>query len=243
MFLRALERVRAAAAAAAAVFLAGACATGGIDGEPGPPAPAPTYHVGDRWVYHVEDGYRQRFSWDETHEIISIEPSLITIRVDIKGDTLNGQRIEKLSAPGIVLQGAVYEAETRRFDPALIRFQFPMAPGDRWNQRVRDLNREEEGNPYGPIVRAVSIGGWRKITTPAGTFDAILLAIIMTLDDETFWRYPTECQYRAWYAPAVGNIVSETKRSQWRDKGGQDASAYHPGQNATIELTSFTPGR
>ena len=241
MFLRTLERIRAGAAAMAAAAFVIACAS--LEGNPGPPAPAPTYHVGDRWVYHVEDGYRQRFSWDETHEVISIEPNLITIRVDIKGDTLNGTRIEKLSAPGIVLQGAVYEAETRRFDPPLIRFQFPMAPGDRWTQRMRDLNREDEGNPYGPIVRSVSVGGWQKITTPAGTFDAILLNIVMTLDDETFWRYPTLCQYRAWYAPEVGQIVSETKRSEWRDKGGQDASAFHPGQNATIELTSFTRGR
>ena len=238
MFLRTLLQIQAAAAATAAVLLVAGCAS--LEGNPGPPAPAPTYKVGDRWVYHVEDGYRQRFFWDETHEIVSIEPNLITVKIDIKGDTLNGQRIEKLSAPGIVLQGAVYEAETRRFDPALIRFQFPMAPGDRWDQRVRDLDREP--GPYGPIVRAVSVGGWQKITTPAGTFDAILLRVVMTLDDETFWRYPTQCEYRAWYAPAVGNIVRETKRSSYLDKGGLDA-AYHPGQNATIELTSFTPGK
>ena len=239
MLFRTLLRIRAAAAATAAVLLVAACAS--LESNPGPPAPAPTYRVGDRWVYHVEDGYRQRFFWDETHEIISIEPSLITVRIDIKGDTLNGQRIEKLSAPGIVLQGAVYEAETRRFDPALIRFRFPMASGDRWDQRVRDL--DQEPGPYGPIVRAVSVGGWEKITTPAGTFDAVLLNIVMTLDDETFWRFPTQCQYRAWYAPAVGNIVSETKRSSWIDKGGQDGFAYHPGQNATIQLTSFTHGK
>jgi len=239
MVPRTLERIRAAAAATAAMLLVAACAS--MEGNPGPPAPVPAYRVGDRWVYHVEDGYRQRFSWDETHEIVSIEPNLITVKVDIKGDTLNGQRIEKWPAPGIVLQGAVYEAETRRFDPPLIRFQFPLAPGDRWTQRVRDL--DQPPGPYGPIVRSVSVGGWQRITTPAGTFDAILLRVVMTLDDETFWRFPTQAQYRAWYSPEVGNIVSESKRSEWRDKGGQDAVAFHPGQNATIELTSFTRGR
>ena len=51
-----------------------------LEGNPGPSRrPAPTYRVGDRWVYHVEDGFRQRFSWDETHEIVSIEPNLITV--------------------------------------------------------------------------------------------------------------------------------------------------------------------
>ncbi len=48
--------------------------------------------------------------------------------------------------------------------------------------------------------------------------------------------------HRAWYAPAIGASVREEQRSQWRDKGGQDAVAYHPGQNEVIELVSFSRG-
>ncbi len=230
-----------AATGAVAALMVGGCVSLDVGGEPGPPAPAPEYRVGDRWVYHVVDGYRTPVVWDETHEVVSIEPGLITVKVLAKGPTVDIERIEKWTAPVIVLEGAVYENETRRFDPPLIRFQFPLTRGDRWNQRMRDLDLPP--GPYGPISRFVTVGGWETVNTPAGTFDAIRMRVIMQLDDETFWRFPTQCNYLIWYAPAVGASVREQKRSEWRDKGGQDAVAFHPGQNANIELVSYTRGR
>jgi hypothetical protein len=109
-----------------------------------------------------------------------------------------------------------------------IRYQFPLATGERWNQRV--VNLEQEPEPYGGISRSVTVGGYEKITTPAGTFDAIGMRIFMQMDDETFWRWPTQCNYLVWYAPAIGAPVREQKRSEWRDKGAQDAQGYHPGR-------------
>jgi hypothetical protein len=239
--MRFATRLCVAASAAAVALLVNACGTIDVGGSAGPPAPAPDYRVGDRWVYHVVDGYRAKIIWDETHEITAIGPDGITVAVTARGSTFNVDRVEKWSKPGVVLQGAVYEDETNRFDPALIRYQFPLVPGERWDQRMIDLDKPPA--PYGGITRHVSVGGYQKITTPAGTFDAIGLRVIMQMDDETFWRYPTECNYLVWYAPAVGASVREEKTSQWRDKGGQDASGYHPGQNAIVELTSFTRGR
>ena len=234
-------RLCAVAVLAAVTLLTAACASVDTGSAAGPPAPAPDYRVGDRWVYHVVDGYRAKIVWDETHEITAIAPDGITVKVTATGSTFNVDRVEKWSAPGVVLQGSVYEDETNRFDPALVRYKFPLVTGERWDQRLVDLDKPPA--PYGGITRHVTVGGYEKITTPAGTFDAIGLRVIMQMDDETFWRYPTECNYLVWYAPAVGAPVREEKRSQWRDKGGQDASGYHPGQNATVELTSFTRGR
>lgn len=224
-----------------AALLATGCAPVTVGSEPGPPAPAPAYRVGDRWVYHVVTGYRQKIEWDETHEVVAIAPDGITVNVAVRGPTINVDRVEKWSAPGVVVQGAVYEAETDRFDPPLVRYRFPLATGDSWDQRVRDLDAAP--GPYGPIVRHTSVGRYEKIATPAGTFDAIGMNVIMQLDDETFWRFGTECNYVVWYAPALGAPVREERRSQWRDKGGQDAVAYHPGQNEVIELVSFSRGR
>ena len=236
-----LKNILRIGAVALAVLLAGACASVDVGGDPGPPAPAPEYRVGDRWVYHVVDGYRTPIVWDETHEVVAIETGLLTVKIIAKGPTVDVERFEKWSAPGIVLEGAVYENETRRFAPPLVRYQFPLTFGDRWNQRVRDL--DQPPGPYGPIVRFVTVGGWNKITTPAGTFDAIRMRVLMTLDDETVWRFPTQANYLIWYAPAVGASIREQKRSEWRDKGGQDAVGFHPGQNAVVELTSYTRGR
>ena len=226
-------------AIAFAVAVLAGCA--GVGGRAGPSVAAPDYRVGDRWVYQFESGYLAKTTWNETHEITSIGPGGITVRITGKGPGIDSERIEQWPAPGIVLVGAVYENETVRFDPPLLRYKYPLAAGEAWNQRIRDLDKPP--GPYGPIVRHVRVGGYETVTTPAGTFDAIRLQVIMQLDDETFWRYATECTYQIWYAPAIGAAVLEHNRSQWRDKGDEDGTIYHPGQYAQIRLVSHTRGR
>jgi hypothetical protein len=234
-------RLRAAVVAALGAFALASCATVDVGGTAGPPVQAPEYRVGDRWVYHAVQGYLAKIEWNETHEVIAVGPGGITVKVSVKGPTIDVERIEKWSAPGVVLQGAVFEPETDRIEPPLVRYQFPLTTGETWNQRVRDLDAEP--GPYNTISRYVTVGGHQTITTPAGTFDAIGMRVLMQLDDETFWRYATQCNYLVWYSPAVGAVVHEHKESQWRDKGGQDAVGYHPGQYTDIDLVSYTRGR
>jgi hypothetical protein len=233
------QRAAGLLGAAAALALA-ACAGGGAVSAVAPVA-APEYRVGDRWIYHAIDGYRVKNEWDETHEITAIGPDGITVRVTAKGPSTDVVRTEKWPAPGVVLEGAVYEQETDRFDPPLVRFKFPLTPGESWRQSVRDANKEP--GPYGPIQRYVTVDGYEKVTTPAGTFDAIRMRVIMMIDDETFWRTGTECNNVVWYAPAVGAVVQAHNVSKWREKGDQGFSVYHPGQYMDVTLVSSTPGR
>jgi hypothetical protein len=135
----------------------------------------------------------------------------------------------------------VYEAETRRFDPALLRYRYPLVRGESWLQRIQDPSQPP--GPYGPLVRHVEVDGYEAVETPAGSFNAIRMRVIMQLDDETFWRFPTQCDYVIWYAPEVGAMVREDKRSSYRDKGGDDPASYHPGQNAQLRLVSYSRGR
>ena len=223
-----------------AMLLVAACGTAGVGGNPGPPAPAPSYRVGDRWTWHGEQGYRQKIIWDETHEITAIGPDGITVKVTAVGPGVNVARTEQWQAPGIVRIGAAFEDETDRFDPALIRYKFPLTPGDSWQQRIRDLDKPP--GPYGPIVRHVTVGGYESVTTPAGTFDAVKLSVVMTLDDETFYRYASDCTSVIWYAPATGAAVQVQNRSQYREKGEQNGGVYHPGVLSELRLTSYTRG-
>ena len=216
------------------LLLIGSCATPG--GTPGPAAPAPTYQVGDRWVYRVQDGFRNRVTWEETHQITTVSPQGITLQVTAMGPSIDERRTETWAAPGLVQAGAVFDNETRRFDPPLVRYQFPLTSGNRWSQRLRDLDRDTR--PYGGIERSVTVGGYEKITTPAGTFDAIRLQVFMRLDDETFWRYPTECSYVLWYAPALGMTVREEKNAYYSEKGGLNGVGRLATQRAIVELVS-----
>ena len=233
------RRIAAVATFATATILLGACGTAGIGGNPGPPVPAPTYRVGDRWTYHGEEGFRVKAVWEETHEITAVGPDGITVQVTTTGPGLNSARTEKWRSPGVVQVGAVLDDGTRRFDPALVRYQFPLTTGDSWQQRIRDL--DQPPGPFGPILRHVTVGGYQGVTTPAGTFDAIMMRVILTLDDETAFRWPTQCTGIVRYAPPAAAAAEIEYTCWWRDKGDQDA-INRPGPNPVLRLTSYKRG-
>jgi hypothetical protein len=210
-----------------------------LPSEGGPAAPAPTYRVGDRWVYQASDGFRAPATWVETHEVVSVSPAHITVRVTQRGERIDTVRTEEWSAPGLVTTGALYDSETRRFAMPLQRYNFPLAPGHVWNQWVDNVN--DSTHREGAINRYVVVGGWQKITTPAGTFDAIQLRVIMHLDDGEFWRWPTTCADRVWYAPEVRAFVRADREAGYVERGGHDLPSVRT-QHALIELRAFTPG-
>jgi hypothetical protein len=207
----------------------------------GPAAEAPAYRVGDRWTYGVQDGFRSLERWEETHSITAIGTEGISARITQKGPSRDSARAELWSAPGLVKIGAVFDNETRRFVTPLERYRFPLAGGGVWSQFVDNYN--EATRLSGQMNRYVRVRGWEKVTTPAGTFDAIVMHVVMRLDDEEFWRYATQCNYTVWYAPAVRGVVREEKRASYLERGtDRDGGGRIPTQNAVVELLSFTPG-
>lgn len=226
---------------AAALVLVGGCAGLGMAGS-GPAADAPAYRVGDRWVYRAEDGFRVKTPWEETHEVVAVGADGVTVRVTQKGPSIDVARTEQWPAPGRLKTGALFNSETRRFGTPLILYEFPLAEGKAWNQWVDNYN--EATRATGSINRYVRVRGWEKVTTPAGTFDAIAMHVIMRLDDEEFWRDPTTCSYVVWYAPAIRGAVRENRDAQYMEKGGDmDAKTVVRTLHAVLELVSFTPGR
>ncbi|HZQ62112.1 MAG TPA: hypothetical protein VFC24_12225 [Casimicrobiaceae bacterium] len=206
----------------------------------GPAVEAPQYRVGDRWVYRAKDGFMRPVVWEETREIVSAGPNGYVVRVTQHGPSVDNVRTEQWSAPGRVKVGALFDAETRRFEQDLDRYDFPLAPGKTWNQWVK--NYDQDAKRAGEINRWAHVGGWRSIATPAGTFDAIAVEVVMHLDDAEFWRTNTDCTYRIWYAPAVKAMVREEKEAQYIEKSGRDSPAIRS-QSALLELLSFTPGK
>ena len=237
MPLRSLARHALLALAA----LTAACA--GLDQRgdtSGPVAAAPTLAVGARWTYRAREGFRMPIVWEETREVTGIGADGIAVRVTQKGPSLDAERHELWAAPGLVKVGALMDMETRRFATPLLRYRFPLAPGATWNEWVDNFN--ESAQRSGRINRYVHVGGWEKVSTPAGEFDAIRMRVLMRLDDEAFWRYPTTCNYVVWYAPAVGAPVREEKDAEYREKGDEmDGQGAIRVQHTLLELTSYSP--
>jgi hypothetical protein len=203
-------------------------------------ATAPEYRVGDRWVYRIREGWANPIVYEETWTVTSMSGGTTSVRVSAKGPGLDVERTELWPAPGRVSQGALFDVETRRFETPLDRYRFPLAAGTSWNQFVRQFN--EQRGQSGPINRSVRVTGFDRVTTPAGTFDAVRLRVFMRLDDDDFWRWPTDTNYEVWYAPAVKASVRETRRADYLEKGGGVGPSRLPTQNSLVELVSFTPG-
>jgi hypothetical protein len=222
----------------ASLALLAGCGTLAPTGGEAPSVPAPVYHVGDRWTYQAQDGFLRKTEWVETHEVLAASSAGINVRVKQTGGSVS-ERNEQLAAPGQVLVGALSDHETRRFATPLQRWNFPLASGLTWSQWID--NRNETTDTRGVINHYVRVGGWEKVTTAAGTFDAIRLSIYMQLDDEDPSRWPTHRVDVAWYAPAVRGIVREEREAYYLDKGDV-AGAAHQVQHAVLELSAFTPG-
>jgi hypothetical protein len=216
--------------------LASGCVS--VGGASGPPAPAPTFRVGDRWVYNCSDGFRVQVTWVETHEVITIDSTGIAVRVTGKGETVNFTRVELLQSPGVLLIGSVYDpAETRNFKQPLTRYKFPLTPGERWTDTIDnfdDLTQRQD-----VVNRFVQVGGYESVSVPAGNFNAITMRILMSVNVNDPFRWPTQCNYRVWWAEEAGAAVRETRYATYLERGGGIDAIQIRAQNTTIELASF----
>jgi len=220
---------------AAPALMLGSCVS--VGGAAGPPAPEPVFRVGDRWVYNCSDGFRVPVTWTETHEVVTIDSTGIAVRVTGIGG-LNFTRTELLSSPGVLLVGSVYDpAETRRFKTPLIRYQFPLTPGARWSQFVDNFDELTQRDDQ--VNRSVTVGGYEQVTTPAGTFDAIVMRILMNVNVNDPFNFPTQCNYVVWWSEKVGAMVRETRFATYRQRGDGPTSITIRAQNTVVELASY----
>lgn len=229
------------ALAAAPLAWAGSAAAQFGFGSGGPPlAEAPAYRVGDRWTYQIRSRFRAVGDAEEVVEVTAVGADGIVATVTTRGGGGDGTRTERWSAPGLVVQGSMMDVETRRFARPLERFRFPLAAGQSWNQWVEQVN--DTARTEGKVNRYVAVRRAEQVTVRAGTFDAVRMNVIMRLDDETPFRWATECNHTVWYAPAVRGVVREDRRSEWREKGNPMDNAPMISQSETVELVAFRPG-
>ncbi len=203
-------------------------------------APAPTPKVGDRWVYNVTSGVGiSPITYQETREVTAVGGG--GYKINVTGKTADGadfSRVEDYSGPGMLRAGTLCLNEMRRYPTPLSRVAFPITSGQRSSKWV---NVVSESGAKGEINYSYSTRNWEKTTTPAGTFDAIRVDALITLDDSTPFRNATNCNFTYWYAPAVRGTVRESRSAQYTQSGG--IWGVTPVLKASYELASFTPGK
>lgn len=223
-----------------AASLSGCASMMGLDNDPARVAEAPDYRVGDRWIYHVEDGYRLPTIWQETHEITDISEQGITVHVARKGEHIDDARTEIWPRPGLVAQGSLMSSETRYFNPPFERFRFPMHAGDSWGARLKvDVGNQRSGSPD----FRVNVLGWERMASPVGETDALMMFVFTLFDDEEFWRWPARGTYKVWYAPAVNNVLYAERHASFIEKVEARAAIEIPVQHETVRLISYTRGQ
>jgi hypothetical protein len=200
---------------------------------------APQLRPGDKWTYRVVEGYRRKSTWTETHEVKSVVPGSLTVAVTAEGPKEPVTREEVWSAPGVVRSGTIAGFDTKRFEPPLIRYRFPLTRRATWSQRVRDVDKP--AGPYGGISFKASVVGHETISTPAGKFDTVKIRYVYQLDDESLSNYATQCEYVVWYSAAVGSAVQEQRRAWAATKGV--SSVRTPAETGVYELTGITRGQ
>jgi len=205
-----------------------------------PSAPLPTLKVGDRWVYNVTSGIGLNpMTYQETREVTAVDAS--GIKVKVTGRTADGKdftRVEDLAAPGELRSGAPCLDEAYRFPTPLQRVVFPIVPGEQSAKWIDVV--PEPGGAKGQFNYYYHTRDWGKQTVPAGSFDAIPIDVMMTLEDATAFRHGTKCNFTYWYSPVVRGIVRERRTAMY-------ATTVNPGDTqvleASYELASFTPGK
>ena len=204
-------------------------------------AAAPTFKVGDRWVYDVKSGIGlQTVTYQETREVMAVGSGGIKIKVTGKNAAgADFSRTDEFAAPGRLRTGTLCVDEVRRYPTPLQLAAYPIASGQRSSKWVDVLS--DPGGNKGQINYSYRTRDWEKQTTPGGSFDAIRIDVYMTLDDATAFRAGTNCNVTLWYSPAVRGTVRERRAAQYNelDFGHQVISVL----NASYELASFTPGQ
>ena len=103
---------------------------------------------------------------------------------------MNYTRMELLASPGVVRSASVYDP---RRDARLRAADHPLpVPADARRDVDPEPAQPESREPAHEHDQPVRAGRrLREVTVPAGTFDAIAMRVMMSVDDNNPFRFPT----------------------------------------------------
>jgi hypothetical protein len=161
--------------------------------------PPPSLHTGNWWEYIMRD------------QLTGLQSN--RGRITVTGVTSAGYQIrEEWQEGGVVT--AFYDLDlnpVRTYDlayqPALPRFSFPLTVGKSWQAQV--VKRDVPPKEFGTLVQQVQgrVGGWDRITVPAGTFTAVRIDLTVVWRDTDAASMRGSSRETVWYVPAVRGVA------------------------------------
>ena len=222
-----------------ASLLVGACASVGV--SDGPAAPAPTFRVGDRWVYEASDGFRVAVTWTETHEVTAINAEGIAVRVTQIGPTVNSALYRGLGdARCAEIRSGVRRRNTRLQSAARL-LRVSAVSRQAMGRLAQSVQRhDQEGGTDQPLRHRRRLGqgpdpGRDVRRDPAASADAPRRRGILALSDHVQLRALLRARGRGHGACGKRRRVPGKGRRRRARRHGTRTT-----QHAVLELTSYT---
>ena len=181
-------------------------------------AAVPAVTVGESWTYRVRDGFTGLDRGTERYLVQQMSAGNITVARERSGI----EEVQVYDNGWNWLKRPATNMQPFDYSPAYPAFDFPLAPGKRWNARVTATD-PRDGRRF-PVHLDGQVIGWERIKVPAGEFDALKIVRTVYVD---YWEISVRGSSRIieqeWYAPAVKQSVRrETTSRYWSWLGGLD---------------------
>jgi hypothetical protein len=232
-----------ALAAAAALLVSPGCTTTAPESSQPPPSvatvPAPTVKAGAFWEYAVRDAYTGLPRGLYRYTVSGIEGDKVFIEVTHEGRAVDAQ-VYTRDWKG--LEHPLRNLQRFRYSPPLPAYAFPLYAGQTWRAVVSSTDAAT-GRSYRTHVHA-SVRGWRRITVPAGEFDAIEVRRRIYAGNAESFALQEEIDEIDWYAPSIGQVIvsqgSSSHIDTSRSGGGRGRPLRVRGDALIAELVRYS---
>jgi len=220
------------------------CQVGQFPPAVNPPAQAdaPQLAVGDTWIYRHTDGYTKLPRGTYTHTISAIAGDVVTVQVTAENGNVVAS--DQFTREWNWLDRPMTNIQRFRYAPPYRAFQFPLQADTRWSVQMKATD-VATGKVHDLARVDGKVDGWKRVTVPAGTFDAVAVHRSAYSGVEIFERTQEYIVEDDWYAPAVNNVAAGSYRSTYRDKtqNGDDDDGWRSNDWTRVELLEYRPAR
>lgn len=172
--------------------------------SPAESADIPGVNVGDTYV--VESQYPQNAKLNNTTErkVISVVDGEITVTSRNVSSTTGRSRILRFTPEWNLVSSRNADGSGLDYSPPLKYFEFPLYPGKTWRQTSIEKNIKTGATRE--FTLSATVGDWKNVSVPAGTFRAIKITTQTALLDGTTGQRSTGTDI-SWYAPEIRRSV------------------------------------